>query len=179
MPSIRLNSFPPTGFDPVQDLQVQWLTGKGSLTLNAISITGTAEKRAPAMAKKIWPAKAAKGPARRMGLEHVMDVYLIWKFAENIKGAKKFLIDYTVNFKKGFLASEYYNFPCFPQTVPDLKNLVSHDKNADPPDKYAVLDDVLDWATNIGYPGYANAAGSEIFSTWLISTMFRKWQQVI
>jgi multiple sugar transport system substrate-binding protein len=150
------------------------ISGKGSLVLNAISVTRTAEKTAPEMEKKIWLAKAPKGPVRRMGLEHVMDVYCIWKFAKNIEGAKKFLVDYISNFRKAFLASEYYNFPCFAQTVPDLKKLVSYDKKANPPEKYKVLEDVLDWATNVGYPGYANAAIDEIFSTWIISTMFAR-----
>ena len=150
------------------------ISGKGSLALNAISITRTAEKSAPEMEKKIWLAKACKGPVRRMGLEHVMDVYVIWKFAENIEGAKKFLVDYISNFREAFLASEYYNFPCFAKTVPDLKQLVAHDKKAQPPDKYKVLEDVLDWATNVGYPGYANAAIDEVFSTWIISTMFAR-----
>jgi multiple sugar transport system substrate-binding protein len=148
------------------------LSGKGSLALNAISITRTAEKIAPEMEKKIWLAKAAKGPVRRMGLEHVMNVYVIWKFAENIDGAKKFLVDYISNFRTAFLASEYYNFPCFAKTVPDLKKLIAHDKKAQPPDKYKVLEDVLEWATNVGYPGYTNAAIDEIFGTWVISTMF-------
>jgi multiple sugar transport system substrate-binding protein len=148
------------------------LSGKGSLALNAISITRTAEKIDPEMEKKIWLAKAPKGPVRRIGLEHVMNVYVIWKFAENIEGAKKFLVDYVSNFKTAFLASEYYNFPCFAKTVPDLKKLVAHDKKAQPPDKYKFLANVLDWATNVGYPGYANAAIDEIFGTWVISTMF-------
>ncbi|MEJ2327382.1 MAG: hypothetical protein P8Y25_11445 [Chromatiaceae bacterium] len=38
----------------------------------------------------------------------------------------------------------------------------------------ASLQDVLDWATNVGYPGYANAAVDEVFSTWAISTMFAR-----
>ena len=46
-----------------------------------------------------------------------------------------------------------------------------HDK-AKPPEKYKVLEDALDWVTNIGYPGYANAAIDEIFNTWVLSTMF-------
>jgi multiple sugar transport system substrate-binding protein len=150
------------------------ISGKGSLALNAISITRTAEKQNPEMEKKIWLAKAAKGPVRRIGLEHVMDVYTIWKFAENIEGAKKFLVDYISNFKRAFLASEFYNFPCFAQTVPDLKEQIAHDKKAQPPDKYKVLEDVLNWATNVGYPGYANAAIDEVFSTWIISTMFAR-----
>jgi multiple sugar transport system substrate-binding protein len=150
------------------------ISGKGSLALNAISITRTAEKSAPEMEKNIWLAKAPQGPVRRIGLEHVMDVYTIWKFAENIEGAKKFLVDYISNFKQAFLASEFYNFPCFAQTVPDLKELIAYDKKAQPPDKYKVLEDVLEWATNVGYPGYANAAIAETFSTWVISTMFAR-----
>lgn len=150
------------------------LTGKGSLTMNAISITRTAEKDYPELAKKIWLAKAPMGPVRRMGLQHVMNVYSIWKFADNIEGAKKFIVDYVSNFKDAFLASEFYNFPCFPKTVPDLQKMVAYDKNADPTDKYKVLEDVQDWATNIGYPGYVNAGISEVFGAWLIPEMFRQ-----
>jgi multiple sugar transport system substrate-binding protein len=150
------------------------LTGKGSLTVNAISITRTAEKDNPEMGKKIWVAKTPKGPVCRMGLQHVMNVYAIWKFAENIEGAKKFLVDYVSDFRKAFLASEFYNFPCFAKTVPDLKKQIAHDKMAHPPDKYKVLEDVQDWATNVGYPGYVNAAISEIFGKWVISDMFRR-----
>jgi multiple sugar transport system substrate-binding protein len=148
------------------------LAGQGSLALNAISITREGENQKLPVADNIWLAKAAQGPVRRIGLEHVMDVYVIWKFAENIDGAKQFLVDYMGNFRRGFLASEFYNFPCFPQTVSDLKTLIANDPKAKPPDKYKVLEDVLDWATNVGYPGYANAAIDEIFSTWVISTMF-------
>lgn len=152
------------------------LNGKGSLALNAISITRTAEKNKEMseISKKIWLAKAPAGPVRRIGLEHVMSVYVIWKFAENIDGAKQFLVDYIGNFRRVFLASEFYNFPCFPDTVPDLNKLIAKDPKADPPSKYKVLEDVLDWATNVGHPGYANAAIDEIFGTGLITTMFAK-----
>lgn len=150
------------------------LAGKGSLALNAISITRTGENKKIPVADNIWLAKAAAGPVRRIGLEHVMNVYVIWKFADNIDGAKKFLVDYMGNFRQGFLASEFYNFPCFPETVPDLQKQIANDPKASPPDKYKVLSDVLDWATNVGYPGYANAAIDEIFNTWVINTMFAK-----
>lgn len=148
------------------------LAGQGSLTLNAISITREGERQKLPVAEHIWLAKAAKGPVRRMGLEHVMSIYVIWKFAENIDGAKKFLVDYVGNFREAFIASEYYNFPCFTHTVPDLKDLIASDRQAKPADKYKVLEDSSDWATNVGYPGYANAAIDEIFSTWVIPTMF-------
>ena len=148
------------------------LSGKGSLALNAISITRTGENKKIAVVDNIWLARAAKGPVRAIGLEHVMDVYVIWKFAKNIEGAKQFLIDYISNFKQAFIESEFYNFPCFPDTVPDLQKQIAHDSKAKPPTKYKVLEDVLDWATNVGYPGYANAAIDEVFSTWVVNTMF-------
>jgi multiple sugar transport system substrate-binding protein len=119
------------------------LAGKGSLALNAISITRTAENQKNPIGDKISLAKAPKGPVKQIGLEHVMDVYCIWKFAENIEGAKQFLVDYIGNFRKGFLASEFYNFPCFPKTVPDIQELIANDPKANPPDKYKVLSDVL------------------------------------
>jgi multiple sugar transport system substrate-binding protein len=150
------------------------LAGKLSVALNAISITRTAEKENPEMSKKIYVIKTAKGPVRRIGLEHVMPCYAIWKFAENKEGAKKFLVDYIGNFKKAFLASEFYDFPCFPKTLPDLQQQIANDPKAHPPDKYKVLGDVLDWATNVGYPGYSNAAIDEIFTTWVIPNMFAK-----
>jgi multiple sugar transport system substrate-binding protein len=150
------------------------IAGRVSLVLNAISVTRTAEKDNPEMSRKIQLTKALRGPVRAIGLEHVMQCYVVWKFAENIEGAKKFLIDYTNDFRKAFVAGEFYDFPCFAKTVPDLQQLIAHDPKAHPPDKYKVLDDVLDWATNVGYPGYANAAIDEIFGTWVVNVMFAK-----
>ncbi len=150
------------------------LAGKLSYVANAISVTRTAEKENPEMSKKIQIVRALQGPARRIAAEHVMDCYVIWRFAENKEGAKQFLVDYIDAFGDAFKNSEFYNFPCFPKTVPDLKQQISNDPKAVPPDKYAVLGDVLDWATNVGYPGYATAAVDEAFNTFVIPTMFAK-----
>jgi multiple sugar transport system substrate-binding protein len=106
-----------------------------------------------------------------------MDCYVIWDFAENKEGAKQFLLDYMDSFGTAFKASEFYNFPCFPSTVPDLAAQLSNDPKATPPDKYKVLAGVLDWATNVGYPGYATAAIDEVFNTFVIPTMFAKAAQ--
>jgi multiple sugar transport system substrate-binding protein len=152
----------------------QMLSGRSSLILNAISVTREGENKKLPIHEKILLAKAAQGPAKRIGLEHVMSCYVVWKFAENIDGAKKFLADYVGNFHQAFTASEFYNFPCFSSTVPDLKQLIADDPKAVPHDKYAVLGDVLDWATNVGYPGYASAAIDETFSTWVINSMFAR-----
>ena len=149
------------------------LAGQVSLVLNAISITREGENKKLPIADQIGLTKALKGATRAIGLEHVMDCYVIWKFAENKEGAKKFLVDYIDNFHSGFEASQYYNFPCFPSTVPDLQQMLTADTHK-PAGKYKVLGDVLNWATNVGYPGYANAAVDEIFSTWVVNTMFAK-----
>jgi len=150
------------------------LAGKISLCLNAISITREGEDKKIPVTPNIWLTEALRGPVRRICLEHVMDCYVIWKFAENIAGAKKFLVDYIDNFRHGFLGSKFYNFPCFPSTVPDLKTLIDHDAQAVPADKYRVLGKLMGQATNVGYPGYANAAIDEIWNTWVLNTMFAR-----
>jgi multiple sugar transport system substrate-binding protein len=150
------------------------LAGKGSFAMNAISITRSAEKDVPEMSKKIQLVKSPAGPVRRMGLEHVMGVYVIWKFAENQAGARQFLLDLIDNYRTAFLESEFYNFPCFPKTVPDLQELIAKDPKAEPPDKYKILGDFVENATNVGYPGYSTAAIDEVFSTFVIPTMFAK-----
>lgn len=149
------------------------LAGQVSIVLNAISTTREAENKNLPIAERIGLTKALRGPVRAIGLEHVMDCYVIWKFSQNQEGAKKFLIDYVDNFLEGFKASQYYNFPCFSKTVPNLQAMLAGDPHK-PAGKYKVLGDVLSWATNVGYPGYANAAIDEIFGTWVINTMFAK-----
>ncbi len=150
------------------------LAGRGSVTLNAISVTRTGENQKIPITDRIWLSKAARGPVRQVGLQHLLDVYTIWNFAENIDGAKKFLVDFVGNSRKVFQASQFYNFPCYPQTVPDLQSLIASDPKSVPVDKYKVFEDVTDWTVNMGYPGYANAATDEIYNSWLISTMFAK-----
>jgi multiple sugar transport system substrate-binding protein len=150
------------------------LAGKLSYVANAISVTRSAEKDNPEMSKAIMVGQALKGPVRRIAAEHVMDCYVVWDFAENKDGAKKFLVDYIDNFGAAFKASEFYNFPCFPSTVPDLKSQLANDPKAVPPDKYAVLGNVLEWATNVGYPGFATAGIDEVFNTFVLPTMFAR-----
>ena len=148
------------------------LAGKGSLTLNAISITRAGENQKIPLADRIWLAKAAKGPVRRVGFNHLIDAYVIWKFAKNIEGAKKFLVDYVAQSRSVFLKSQFYNFPCYPKTVPDLQQLISHDTRVTPPDKYKVFKDVSEWTVNVGFPGYANPAIAEVFAEYILPKMF-------
>ncbi|MEN9317151.1 MAG: hypothetical protein RIS35_3544 [Pseudomonadota bacterium] len=148
------------------------LAGKGSLTLNAISVTRTGETQKIAIADRIHLMQPARGPAAQIGLMHLMNAYVIWNFSKNIEGAKKFLVDLTAESRNAFRASQFYNFPTYPQLVPDLTALIARDDKATPPDKYAIFRDASRWTVNVGYPGYANAAIDEIFNTWLIPDMF-------
>jgi multiple sugar transport system substrate-binding protein len=150
------------------------LAGRVSYVANAISITRQSEREHLPIDSKIMVCRAPKGPVRRIAAEHVMNCYVVWEFSENKEGAQQFLIDYMDSFHDGFIAGQFYNFPCFPKTVPNLQQEISNDSRANPPDKYKVLGDVLSWATNVGYPGYATAAIDEAFKTWVIPTMFAK-----
>jgi len=150
------------------------LAGKLSFVDNAISVTRSAEKDNPQMSKDIQITPALKGPVRRIASEHVMDCYVVWDFAQNKEGAKQFLVDLINDFSAAFNASEFYNFPCFPSTVPDIRTRIGNDPKGVPHDKYKVLGNVLSWATNVGYPGYASAAIDEVFNTFVLPTMFAK-----
>lgn len=150
----------------------QMLAGKGSLTLNAISITRTGESEKIELANKIALAIPARGPVAQLGVMHLMNAYVIWKFAQNIDGAKKFLVDLTGESRSGFIASGFYNFPTYPQLVPDLSTLIGRDAKAMPADKYSIFADAAKWTINVGYPGYSNAAIDEIWKGWLIPRMF-------
>jgi multiple sugar transport system substrate-binding protein len=150
------------------------LAGQVSFVQNAISVTRTAEKDKNPISGKIGLSRALKGPARRMAAEHVMDCYVVWNFAENKEGAQQFLIDYIDAFNDGFTAGRFYNFPCFEKTVPNLKTAIASDPTVEPADKYKVLSDVLEWTTNVGYPGYATAGIDEAFRTFVMPTWFAK-----
>lgn len=148
------------------------ISGELSLTSEINMITRTAEMERPEMSKKIQLAKTPEGPVCRLGSNR-MACYLIWKFAENIEGAKQFLVDYVGNFQRVFLASGFLYFPCFHNTVPGMERLLANDSRGQPPTKYQVLKDVAKWTTNVGYPGYANAAIEEIYGSNIVTGMFR------
>ncbi len=148
------------------------LAGKGSLTLNALSITRTGESEKIPVASKILLGRPARGPAAQIGVMHFMSVYVIWNFARNVGGAKGFLVDLAGRSRDVFMNSSFYNFPTYPQLVPDMQKLLGNDPKAMPADKYAVLSDASKWTVPLGYPGYANAAVDEVLKEWIVPRMF-------
>jgi multiple sugar transport system substrate-binding protein len=154
-----------------------FLAGRLALALNAISIARSAELRNLSFNKDIGILPIAKGPAPRRGLEHVMGVYVIWKFAQNKAAAKKYLVDIGTKYTGHFLNSYFYNFPTFPRSVSNIKVRLA--KQTDFPNefkgRYTILDQISKKYTfNIGYPGYSNAAIDEVFSKWIIPQMFAR-----
>ncbi len=79
-------------------------------------------------------------PAGWLACPHVTQCYVIWTFAENQEGAKRFLVDMIDNFGAAFQASGFCNFPCFPKTVPDVLDKLSKDPKAEPRGKYKAFE---------------------------------------
>ena len=152
-------------------------SGRGSMILNAISATRTPEDRHLPFADDLWIYPIPRGPVRRMGFEHVMGVYTIWKFAKNKTNAQKFLYDLITTYQNAFTNSKFYNFPSFPKTVKNIQHQLAQDKHK-PLGKYTVLGTIArKYTYNVGWPGYSNAAIDEMFNTFLIPQMFAQVAQ--
>jgi multiple sugar transport system substrate-binding protein len=103
-----------------------------------------------------------------------MGVYTIWKFAQNKALAKRYIRDQQLQYIGHFLNSKFYNFPAWPKAVPNIKKKLQRD----PSGKYTVLDRISRTATtNVGFPGYSNAAIDEVFNLFLIPQMFAEVAQ--
>lgn len=154
------------------------VAGRLSMAMNAISITRTAELSNPELESKIELLPIPKGPHGRLGLEHVMGAYVIWKFAKNKAAAKKFLVDLETKYIGAFENSKFYNFPSWPASVPNINRRVERDPVAKPPGKYKVLAEIADkYTLNPGWPGNTNAAFDEIFNKFMIPQMFAEVAQ--
>jgi multiple sugar transport system substrate-binding protein len=153
------------------------LAGRLSLALNAISIPRSAESTNPDLAKNIGLLPIPAGPNGRLGLEHVMHTYMIWKFASNKKMAVKFLVELEIKYRGAFEASKFYNFPSFPASVRNLPVRLGRDPHP-PLGKYKILQTISEkYTKNVGYPGFSNAAIGELFDTFLIPQMFAEVAQ--
>jgi multiple sugar transport system substrate-binding protein len=152
-----------------------YLSGRLSLAVNAISIIRSAEDANPSLAKQTAIAPIPRGPVQRLGLEHVMGVYTIWKFSNQKALAKRFIADLEINYQGAFKNSKFYNFPAFRGAVHNYARQLAADPHKG---KYKVLDLIArKYTVNLGYPGFSNAAIDEIFNTWLVPQMFAQVAQ--
>lgn len=158
-----------------------FLAGRLSGALNAISISRSAEKSFPAIAEDTFLAPIPRGPHMRMGNEHVMGVYVLWKFAQNKENAKRFLIDQQLAYKDHFLQSQFYNFPGWTGAIkggfPAIRKICAQDPHK-PRGMYTVLTTIAEkYTANVGYPGFSNAGIDEVFNKFLIPQMFAEVAQ--
>jgi len=166
------------GWNPASNNQYLY-SGRASMILNAVSATRTPEQLKLPFVDDLWIWPIPKGPNGRLGLEHVMGVYSIWKFAKNKEAAQKFIADLAINYKQATMASQLYNFPSFPGAFPtkQIYKVAAGDPHA-PKGKYTILTTIASKYThNIGYPGYSNAAIDELFNKFLIPQMYAQVSQ--
>jgi multiple sugar transport system substrate-binding protein len=166
------------GWNPASNNQYLY-SGRASMILNAISATRTPEQLNLPFVNDLWIWPIPKGPHGRLGLEHVMGVYSIWKFAKNKDAAAKFITDLCINYKQATDASQLYNFPSFPGAYPfpAIRKTAAADTHK-PKGKYTILTTIAQQYThNIGYPGYSNAAIDELFNKFLIPQMYAQVSQ--
>ncbi len=148
------------------------LSGAASLTIDTMSILRAAEAKRLTAEPFLTLAKLPDGPAGRGGPAFATNTFVIWRFARNIEGAKKFLLDYIGSFRDGLLRSGFQNMPAFPGAVSDLDELISPLSAAS--GRYDVLSHVPDTLTNLGFPGHSNAATDEVVSRRIIPEMFAR-----
>ncbi|MBA2643575.1 MAG: hypothetical protein H0U82_11720 [Actinobacteria bacterium] len=158
-----------------------FLAGRLSVALNAISIVRSAEKGSnQALADDTWLASIPRG-VMRLGNEHVMGVYVIWKFAKNREAARKYVIDQQLNYRPHFVRSEFYNFPPWTGAIKGgfktIRKLAAQDTHK-PKGKYTILTTIAEkYTTNPGHPGHSNAVIDEIFQSFMIPQMFAQVAQ--
>jgi multiple sugar transport system substrate-binding protein len=159
-----------------------FLAGRLSVALNAISIARSAENQGNvALSDDTWLASIPRGPAMRLGNEHVMGVYLIWKFAKNKEAAQKYVVDQMINYREHFLRSGYYNFPPWTGSIKGgfktIRQLCAQDPHK-PKGKYTILTTIAEkYTTNPGHPGNTTPVMDEIYNTFLIPQMFAQVAQ--
>jgi len=149
---------------------------KASCSINSISLMRTAEKENPDSGKKLrlQPPLMGKSGMGVTALPHVTNCSAVFTFAQNQEGAKKFAGDLVDSSRTGYEQSKGCNLPIFPKTLPDFVLRIGKDPTADPPYKYAPLQDALHWTPNLGVPGPATPAYMEIFNSMVVPRMVAK-----
>jgi multiple sugar transport system substrate-binding protein len=159
-----------------------FIAGRLSLAVNAISIARSLEDSGnTAVSDDTWIRPLPRGSVRALGNEHVMGVFFIWKFAQNKEAAKKYLVDQQLAYRDHFVQSKFYNFPCWTNAVKGgfktMNRLAAADPHK-PRGKYTILTTIAQkYTTNIGYPGFCNAAVGDIYNQFLIPQMFAQVAQ--
>lgn len=149
---------------------LEMLAGTVSLTVDTVSIIRAAEAKALPIEPNLALAPLPAGPRGLGGPAYATNTYVIWKFANNIDGAKRFLVDYTGAFGEGLSHSGFQNMPSYPGSVPELADQIATPKR---PGRYNLLLELPSSLSNLGHPGHSNAATDEVLRQRIVSKMFR------
>ncbi|MGH4015311.1 MAG: extracellular solute-binding protein [Pseudonocardiaceae bacterium] len=149
------------------------IAGQMSYILNSISAYRTAAEQNPEVADDVLFVPALRGPDVGIAAQHVMYNWIVPQFSRNADAAKEFLLHYTANMASAAYHSKLYDFPAWPELVPQLDGWLADDPfGSTPSDKLTVLQGATDWSTNIGHPGPASPAIGEVFGQFIIPNMY-------
>jgi maltose-binding protein MalE len=154
------------------------VAGQASYILNSISAYRTAQDQAPDVAQDIFfstPLVGSGGQERALAHGHAVFISMIPTYSPNQDTAREFLLHLVANYEAACENSKLYNFPAYPETVPNLFTeggwLTNDPAGSEPPDKLMPMQTANDWTVNLGWPGPANAMIGEAFNTFVLSTM--------
>jgi ABC-type glycerol-3-phosphate transport system substrate-binding protein len=157
------------------------VAGQASYILNSISAYRTAQEQQPDTANDIFFSTPLVGPGgqeRALAHGHAVFTAMIPTYSQNQDTAREFLLHLVANYEAACTEGKLYNFPAFPDTVPDLfaeGGMLDNDPaGSEPPEKLAPLKTANDWTVNLGWPGPANALIGEAFNTFVLSDMMAK-----
>lgn len=153
------------------------ISGELSYILNSISAWRTAQESIPDIAKDVFFVPALEGPKAAIAAQHVMYNWIAPKFSTNFDAAQEFMLHYMANLARVCYESKLYDFPGYPDQVPQLDGWLDEDPFAiegDDPTKLEPLKTALDWATNLGHPGPASPAIGEINGTFVLPNMLAR-----
>ena len=153
------------------------IAGQLSYILNSISAWRTAQESIPDIARDVFFVPALEGPEAQLAAQHVMYNWISPEFSQNFDAAQEFLLHYTENLPRAAYESKLYDFPGYPDQVPDLDGWLDEDPftiEGDDSAKLQPLKNAVDWSTNLGYPGPASPAIGEINGTFILPNMLAR-----
>lgn len=142
-------------------------SGKGSWTLNPLSIYIVAQRKFPELAEKFEHLPGLTGPAGRHEYGVVYGLG-IWKFSKHIEAAKDFIRFHfeNANFRAGMQAAGGYNLSPLPA-------FTDHKVFREDPKKMATLDSPKYMHID-GWPAEADRHATEVSHRYVVPIMFAK-----
>lgn len=152
------------------------IAGEASFIFNPKSAYRSLQKVDEAAAAGIGLSGALAGPAGAFVgtnvLTHVIPAYVD---GAEWEAAQQFLLDYLASYDDVVWHSELYNLPCYPESAPMLDEWLAEDPfGSQPSDKLQFLATVSDWSAQLGHPGVANPAISQVYAENLLPKMVAK-----